>query len=248
MGELGPSEMRARIRAMPELTVVVPVYNEEQLVGDAVETLARTLDGAHIDYQLRVYDDGSRDGTASVLRELAVRNERIVVITKPNSGHGPTIARGYREATGEWIFQMDSDGEMPADQILTLWNRRSEFDFLIGRRISRQATTVRRLFTAVCRLMVRILFGGRIHDVNSPFRLMRKAWLLKALPWIPETAAAPNVMLSALASRSDARIFEMDVPYQQRRVGTGSLTSFRLWKLASIALLQTLATAFHRNR
>ncbi|MEO6259965.1 MAG: glycosyltransferase family 2 protein, partial [Thermoanaerobaculia bacterium] len=123
---------------MPELTVVVPVYNEEQLVGDAVETLAQTLEGVHIDYEIRLYDDGSRDGTNAVLRQLATGNERITVIAKPNSGHGPTIARGYREAAGDWIFQMDSDGEMPAEQMLSLWKRRAEFDFLIGRRVSRR--------------------------------------------------------------------------------------------------------------
>ena len=233
---------------MPELTVVVPVYNEEQLVGGAVGTLARTLDGAGIDYEMRLYDDGSRDGTASVLRELAEANPRIVVISKANSGHGPTIARGYREAFGEWVFQMDSDGEMPSEQILSLWTRRAGFDFLIGRRVSRQATLVRRLFTAVCRLIVRGLFGGRIHDVNSPFRLMRRTWLAGVLPRVSETAAAPNVTLSALASRSDARIFELDVPYQQRRVGTGSLTSFRLWKLAAVAFAQTLGAALPRRR
>jgi dolichol-phosphate mannosyltransferase len=228
----------------PALTVVMPVYNEEAAVAGVVRDWATELDRLAIDYELRVYDDGSRDRTADVLLELSKEIPRLLVTRHANRGHGPTILRGYREARGEWVFQTDSDGEMEPDSFGKLWAERERYDFLFGIRAGRVWTAPRWLMTRVSRLAVRMLFGSGVADVNTPYRLMRRARLAELLAGLPDDLFAPNVILSGLAVRQGLRIWQTPVPHQGRRLGAGSLVSVRkLIKPASRSLRQTFAVA-----
>ncbi len=164
----------------PALTVVMPVYNEAAAIGDVVRAWAKELDRLGIDYEMRVYDDGSRDATATVLEELSHEVPRLLVTRHSNRGHGPTILRGYREARGEWVFQSDSDGEMEPDSFSLLWDRRADYDFLFGIRGGREWTPPRWVMTRASRLAVRMLFGKGVLDVNTPYRLMRRERLARA--------------------------------------------------------------------
>ena len=85
----------------PALTLVMPVYNEAAAIGGVVRSWAAELDRLGIDYEMRVYDDGSRDQSAAVLEQLSNEVPRLLVTRHSNRGHGPTILRGYREARGE---------------------------------------------------------------------------------------------------------------------------------------------------
>jgi glycosyltransferase involved in cell wall biosynthesis len=233
----------------PALTVVMPVYNEEAAIGDVVRAWAAELDRLSIDYELRVYDDGSRDSTTPVLEELSNELPRLLVTRHSNRGHGPTILRGYREARGEWVFQTDSDGEMEPDSFGRLWAERERHDFLFGIRAGRVWTAPRWVMTRVSRLAVRALFGKGVADVNTPYRLMRRERLAQLLVGLPDDLFAPNVILSGLAVRRGLRIWETPVPHQGRRHGGGSLVTFRkLIKPASRSLRQTLAAARGRSR
>jgi dolichol-phosphate mannosyltransferase len=228
----------------PALTVVMPVYNEEAAVGGVVRAWAVELDRLGIDYELRVYDDGSRDRTGEALVKLSEEIPRLLVTRHSNRGHGPTILRGYREARGEWVFQTDSDGEMEPDSFGRLWAERDRYDFLFGIRAGRVWTAPRWVMTRVSRLAVRALFGKGVADVNTPYRLMRRARLAELVSGLPDDLFAPNVILSGLAVRAGLRIWQTPVPHQGRRHGGGSLVSFRkLIKPASRSLKQTIAAA-----
>jgi glycosyltransferase involved in cell wall biosynthesis len=233
----------------PALTVVMPVYNEEAAVGGVVRAWAAELDRLGIDYELRVYDDGSRDRTGEALVKLSEEIPRLLVTRHSNRGHGPTILRGYREARGEWVFQTDSDGEMEPDSFGRLWAERERHDFLFGIRAGRVWTAPRWVMTRVSRLAVRMLFGKGVADVNTPYRLMRRERLAELLTGLPDDLFAPNVILSGLAVRRGLRIWETPVPHQGRRHGGGSLVSFRkLIKPASRSLKQTIAIARHQGK
>jgi glycosyltransferase involved in cell wall biosynthesis len=194
-----------------------------------------------------VYDDGSTDKTGAVLRDLTVHIPRLVVISQTNRGHGPTILRGYREARGEWVFQTDSDGEIPAAPFRELWARRTAYDLLLGYRSRRRLAPARRIVTYGSRLAVWALFGSAVRDVNSPFRLVRREWLHATLPRMPADAFAPNVILAGLAARGRLRIHEQPVPYRARPTGKGSLVASRLWRGACRSLIETVAVAVGRD-
>jgi dolichol-phosphate mannosyltransferase len=229
------------------LSVVMPVYNEERSIASVIDEWTGVLDALGVDYELRVYDDGSRDQTAAILRRIAADKPRVVASSHPNRGHGPTIMRGYAEARGEWVVQTDSDGEMPASEFERLWRNRELYDFLLGSRDGRHAPRHRRVLTGGSRLIVAALFGRGVRDVNSPFRLMRGTWLREQLRRMPADAAVPNIILSGLAGRDGARILEVPVPHTGRRAGATSLNVRRIVKLSLRAVLDALRVALARS-
>jgi glycosyltransferase involved in cell wall biosynthesis len=231
-----------------ELTVVVPVYNEEGAIAAVLASWAVDLERLGIDYRIAVYDDGSRDGTPRILGDLAERDPRLSVVRHANRGHGPTILRGYREARSPWILQIDSDGEMSSSHFASLWRERESHDFLVGARLDRVSAPVRRLVSAGSRAAVHLLIGNGVRDVNSPYRLMRRERLLPLLDVLPEDPFAPNVLLSGLAARARLRVLECPVPHEGRRVGRGSLTSRRLWAGIVRSFRDTLVTAVRVRR
>ncbi len=233
---------------MPALSIVMPVYNEADALEGVVAEWVAMLDAASIDYELRIYDDGSRDGTADVLRRLAADNARIVAATHGNRGHGPTLMRGYAEARGEWVFQTDSDGEIEASSFASLWSVRDRFDFLVGERVGRLSPMHRKVLTAGSRAVVALLFGRAVADVNSPYRLMRGAWLRRILPLIPGNAAVPNIILTGLAAKTDARVFTAPVAHVARRTGKTSLNVRRIARLALRAVIDAAGVARRRLR
>jgi dolichol-phosphate mannosyltransferase len=232
----------------PELSIVMPVYNEAQALESVVAEWMAMLDDASIDYELRIYDDGSRDSTAEVVRRLAAEHSKIVATTHENRGHGPTLMRGYAESRGEWVFQTDSDGELEAASFPRLWSERDRFDFLIGEREGRLSPMHRKLLTGGSRAVVALFFGRAVADVNSPYRLMRGTWLRGVLALIPARAAVPNIILTGLAAKSEARVFAMPVRHLARRTGKSSLNLRRIARLAIRALIDTASVAIRRMR
>ncbi len=226
-----------------ELTVVVPVYNEETAIAGVLASWAVDLERLDVDYRLAVYDDGSADGTPRILGDLAERDPRLRIVRHSNRGHGPTILRGYREARSPWVFQVDSDGEMASSHFGSLWRERERYDFLVGDRQDRESVLVRRMVSAGSRAAVHLLLGRGVRDVNSPYRLMRRAALAPLLDRLPENAFAPNTLLSGLASRAGLRILEVPVPHQGRRSGRGSLNARRLAAGVFRSFRDTVATA-----
>jgi dolichol-phosphate mannosyltransferase len=226
-----------------ELSVVIPAYNEATAIGEVLEAWSAELGRLGIAHEIRVYDDGSADGTADVLREAAARLPRIVVVTHANRGHGPTVLRGYREASADWIFQTDGDGEGSPDDFATLWRRRDAYDFLVGRRTDRRVPLPRRCLTVGCRLAVQLLFGASIHDANSPYRLMRRSRLVEMLDQVPDRTFAPNAILSGLAARRRLRIHETPVRWERRRAGGGSIFGWRVVRAALRALRDAIVIA-----
>jgi dolichol-phosphate mannosyltransferase len=246
-GRAVPREGKGK-EANLELTVVMPVYNEEAALPGVLAAWTGELDRLGMDYRLCVYDDGSRDGTGRVLEEEARRHPRVVARSHANRGHGPTILRGYREAEGDWVFQVDSDGEMPPGGFESLWSRREAYDLLVGSRAGRKEPPVRYLITAVSRLTVRALFGRGVADVNAPYRLMRRERLQALLQEIQGEPFAPNVILSGLAARARLRIGEWPVPCVGRHAGRSSLTPVRILKGSVRSFFETLGTAARRRR
>jgi len=227
------------------LTVVIPLYNEEGAARTVVAGWDDLLTSLGIDYELRAYDDGSLDSTSSILDELTRDRPRVVAVRQSNRGHGPTILRGYREARGEWVFQVDGDDEMSPASFPAFWKERDQADLVIGYRSDREAPIGRRIISAVSRIAVRLLFGGAVRDVNVPYRLYRTRALTEMLSMIPPETFAPNVILVGLAVSRGLRIVELPVPHQKRRTGESSLGRISMWRCAARAFWQTLTVAFH---
>jgi len=133
----------------PELAVVMPVYNEEGAIRNVIRKWSDELQRLEIDFEIHAYNDGSKDKSLQVLRELASQNPGLIIYDKANSGHGPTILQGYREnSRAEWIFQIDSDDEIGCEGFEELWKNRKRYSFLIGHRIRERQPLSRKVVNA----------------------------------------------------------------------------------------------------
>jgi dolichol-phosphate mannosyltransferase len=224
-----------------ELVVVIPVYNEEGAITGVVRKWVQELLRLQIDYQMHIYNDGSRDRTQEILRELSSKNPGVVVHSKANSGHGPTILQGYREnSDATWILQIDSDDEIGTESFETLWSKREGYDFLLGCRNGKKRPWSRKIVSGLSRLTVKALYGKGVYDVNSPFRIMRGEVFRDLFFLIPETVFAPNVLVAGYAAYKNLSILEVPVTQTDRRTGEVSIKKFKLLKAALKSLLQTV--------
>ena len=224
-----------------ELIVVMPVYNEADCIGGVIRDWKSALDQLGVDYEILALNDGSTDPTRAALCAFC-DDPRVEIINKPNSGHGPTILQGYREAAerATWVFQVDSDDEMKPDAFANFWKRRDKYDAIFGVRAAREQDSARRLLSAGSRLAVRLLFGRGVRDVNVPYRLMRAEKLAPIVRAIPGDTFAPNVLIAGVFGKNRRRIINFPVLHENRKTGTGSLTNSKVWKVAARALVQTL--------
>ena len=224
-----------------ELAVVMPVFNEQDCIVRVVSSWRRVLRALGVRFLLIVLDDGSTDRTAERLAAFA-GDPRVMVIKKPNSGHGPTILQGYHRAAGlaEWVFQCDSDDEMEAKHLPALWEKRRDYDALFGSRSGRKQGLGRRLISICSRLTVAALFGPDVEDVNTPYRLIRADVLRQIIAQIPHDTFAPNVIISGALAGSGLRIHNQPVPHHPRRTGAPSMVKWSLWRAAFRSFWQTL--------
>lgn len=226
------------------LAIIMPVYNEEEAITGVLEKWVMALDQLNIDYTVNPYNDGSKDSSLDKIRKSASKFPgRVVPHDKKNSGHGPTILLGYREACDaeyDWIFQIDSDDEMGPEQFGELWSHRNEYDFLTGFRDGRKQPLPRRIISFVSRLSVRIFYGKSIWDVNTPYRLMRRMAFENIYRAIPPDTFAPNVILSGMAARKKMRSSETPIPQHDRRTGEVSIKKWKLLKAAMKSFCQTV--------
>ncbi|MEW5818725.1 MAG: glycosyltransferase family 2 protein [Cyanobacteriota bacterium] len=228
-----------------ELNLVIPVYNEQEAIGNVLEKWSEELDRLSINYKIHVYNDGSKDKTLDILNKISCKLKNVIVHDKLNSGHGPTILLGYREnSNSRWLFQIDSDDEFGPDDFEKLWKERENYDFLLGRKKESDAPLPRKIVSLISRLTVWILYGRGVYYVNSPYRLMRCEKFKDYYSKIPEDTFAPNVILTGIASNKKFRIYEIPVSYKLRTTGEVSIKKWKLFKVAARSFMQTIMFRF----
>lgn len=232
---------------MKELAVVMPVYNEEGAISNVVSKWISMLDTLNIDYNIFAYNDGSKDNTAFILKELSGKYSKLAVVNKENSGHGDTIRKAYIDTAQKynWIFQIDSDDEMSPDGFKNLWRQKDNFDFLIGIRERTCQPLIRQVISAISRITIKIFYGfSGPFDVNCPYRLMKSERFLKLFHTIPEKTFAPNVIISGYVAKEKIKFYQTEMAYKQRQTGTVSIRKFKLLKVSAVSFFQTIKFRF----
>jgi len=227
-----------------ELALVMPIYNEEECITDVVNAWHDELLRLKIDFKMILLNDGSKDGTKEKL-ELFEGNPRIVVINKENSGHGPTILKGYHKADdiAEWVFQTDSDNEIKPNYFFDLWRIRDNYDALFGIRTNRRQNIGRKFISLVSRMTIKLFFGSEVTDVNTPYRLIRAPILRQIIDQVPNDTFAPNIIISGALTALNVRICNLPVLHEGRKTGSVTIVKWKLWKAALKSFCQTIKVA-----
>ena len=202
----------------PSISAVLPAYNEEANLECAVRGLARVLDQVSSQSEIIVVDDGSRDGTSSLLSELGQYVPGLRVVTHAvNRGYGAAVRSGFAAARLEWVFLMDADNQFDPDQIRLLIEKSERADIVAGFRRKRQDPLPRRLNAWAFFSLVSILFGRLARDVNCAFKLIRRSFLGELD--LRSEGALINTELLVGARAKNGRIVEVAVQHYPRTAG-----------------------------
>jgi dolichol-phosphate mannosyltransferase len=241
---LRPDRITESLRA--PLAIVVPVFNESATIKSVIGSWMEKLDASATDYQFVLLNDGSTDATLDVLKSMEKEHpNRIIVVDKPNSGHGRTCRLGYDAAAAsvhvQWVLQIDSDGQCDPAYFSEFWDKKNDADCVFGRRTTRDDGIARSMTSKVCKLGATLLGGKDMVDPNVPYRLMRKTTLAAALATIPASFDIHNVAITFVLKK-DAHVRWAYVPirFLARQGGSNSINLLNVAHLG-ISMLFDLA-------
>jgi glycosyltransferase involved in cell wall biosynthesis len=200
-----------------ELSIVIPVYNEEENIEPLVSELTTVLSRLQQTYEIVIVDDGSRDGTFAKLRVLlAQRPELTIMRLKRNFGQTAAVAAGLAHASGETVILMDGDTQNdPADIPAMLAKLAEGNDLVAGWRFNRQDPFLnRRLPSMIANRLISWATQVKLHDYGCTLKVMRRT-VAKDLRLYGEM----HRFIPALAYERGAQIAELKVNHRPRLRG-----------------------------
>ncbi|HKI87276.1 MAG TPA: glycosyltransferase family 2 protein [Thermoanaerobaculia bacterium] len=209
------------------MTIAMPAYNEEDGIEEAVREALKTLDRLEGGGEVLVVDDGSTDGTSAILEEIQRGDPRLRVHRhEENLGIGGFNRSMVREARGEWIFFIGSDGEWDSNESLRFLAlaRSEELDGVLGYRTEKLYSPWRRLVSFSFNHLTRLCFGVGFRDVGS-IRLLRRS-LFGPLRLYSRSAFL-NAERLLVGVRAGARLAEVPVAHRPRLAGRGGGAKLR---------------------
>ena len=198
-------------------SLVIPLYNERENILPLYEALKETMDADEGRYECIFVDDGSSDGSAQLLRELAAVDSRIVVLRmKRNSGKSMALSSGFSAAQGEFILTMDGDLQHdPADIPRFVEKLEEGFDIVCGWRERRdEPSLMQRISTRISNTVLARLTGVKIHDFGGGFKAYRRE-LVSDLPLYGELQR----LIPALAMEEARSVCEVPIVVRPRKHG-----------------------------
>jgi glycosyltransferase involved in cell wall biosynthesis len=202
---------------IPRVSVVIPVFNEEDSLLQLRETLDRELHILNVSYEIIFIDDGSSDGSLALLREMVASDDRIKVIAfRRNFGQTAAMDAGFRHARGEVIVPMDADLQNdPADIGLLLSELDQGFDVIKGWRKKRQDKMMsRKIPSQVANWIISRVTGVHLHDYGCTLTAYRREILAPVRLY-----GEMHRFIPAYAVWAGGRIKEVEVRHHPRRWG-----------------------------
>ncbi|MCR4754899.1 MAG: glycosyltransferase family 2 protein [Lachnospiraceae bacterium] len=226
---------------MDRLFIISPAYNEAENINAFIDDWYPVIlkHDAKGTSRLVVIDDGSTDDTYRIIRDRVDSLPLLEVITKKNSGHGPTLIYGYEyalECGADYIFQTDSDGQTSPDEFESFWDMRHEHAAVFGFRPVRGDGFSRKIVEKVLCGVVKLIFGVSLPDANAPFRLMSRAYVKHYLSKMPSDYNLPNVILTVCGAYYHDDIFFSGISFKPRQGGTNSINIKKIFKIGCKAI------------
>jgi glycosyltransferase involved in cell wall biosynthesis len=220
---------------MPILSVIVPVYNEASTIRQVIDKIRL----ANIDKEIIVVDDSSNDGTDKLLGGLQYPNLKVMHHSS-NRGKGAAVLTGLSHASGEYVIVQDADFEYDPSDYIKLIDaiQRGKGDLILGARFTKgyHGMRIPKIGNRVLTGLMNMLFGVKLNDCFTCYKLMRKADLLGLS--LGSKSFDIEIEILAKAIRKNMRIVEVPVVYNPRtyhegkkiRIKDGIWAAIRIFK------------------
>ena len=209
----------------PVISVVLPVYEEAEVVQELVPEIILELEKQALPFEVVAVDDGSKDETLAILRNLKgeYSDQLRLVRHLYNKGNGSALRTGTRIAKGEIVIYMDSDGQHRPDEIPKLLSEIPPYDLVIGYRTRMyQGKWYRNVANRFYNRFASWLSGTEVKDLTSGFRAMRRSAVLHFLPLFPTGfSASSTITLAFLKAGYNVNFVPINV--QPRTMGKSKI-------------------------
>lgn len=207
------------VPAGPQISVVLPAFNERQSLPVAVERALDVLPGIVDTFEVIIVDDGSTDGTGDVARALISRHHPALRLAEHrlNRGYGAAIRTGFGHAGGRLLFYTDADNQFDLADLEHFMPLIEHYDAVVGFRVYRYDSVLRSILSWIYNLIVRILFRVSVRDVDCAFKLFRRE-VIDAIV-IESDDFFVDAELVAKTRRWNFRLLEKGVRHYPRMAG-----------------------------
>jgi glycosyltransferase involved in cell wall biosynthesis len=226
-----------------DLSVVIPVFNEEDNLDPLWQELRPVLDRLGLAFEVVFVDDGSRDRSAEIIRGFRERDARVrLVRLKANAGETAANEAGFKVARGRWVVTMDADLQNDPADIPTLLSHLDRWDAVTGWRVNRAAgdSIVRRVSSRIANGIRNRLSDESVQDSGCTFRAFRRECLRELTLY-----RGFHRFIPTLLRMRGYRVLEIPVNHRRRRFGE---SKYGVMNRAFVAFADLLAVRWMKSR
>jgi len=210
------------------ISIVVPVFNEEESLPHFYKELIKNLPKLDKDYEIIFVDDGSTDSSLNIIKQLEKENLKVKAVGfRRNQGKAEALTLGFEKAEGDYIITLDADLQDRPEEIAKLLKevKNGNFDAVTGWRKDRQDNFLRTIPSKVFNLMVSIFRGLKLNDYNSGLKVYTKE-AAKSL----KLYGGRHRFIPILLDMNGFKVGEVPIVHSPRKYGKAKYGISRLWK------------------
>jgi glycosyltransferase involved in cell wall biosynthesis len=224
-----------------DISVVVPVYNEEENLPVLIPQIAEVLKPLGKTFEMIFVDDGSKDRSRRLLKKMALEYPQIRILGfKKNCGETAAGAAGIKEARGGIVITIDADLQNDPKDIPRMLDYLKEYDMVTGWRQKREDSWVKRITSRIANRIRNSLSGEEIQDSGCTFRAYKRECLQEI-----KLYKGMHRFIPSLVKMEGYRVIEIPIAHHPRKFGVSKYTTWnRMWR----AFIDLLAVKWMKNR
>lgn len=212
------------------LSIIIPVYNEELIIKQTVNSILKELYKNKINFELILVDNGSFDSTPKILNMLKDKNIKIVKL-KQNQTFGGGVIAGLAYARGNYVGISCADNQVKAEDIVRLYKiaEKRNLDFCKGDRKLKYKKWFRRFASRMYKILVKMLFALKINDINGYPIIMKRSVYKGINPQLRNWVI--NVEMLYKAKNKNYKVTEIPLDYMERGGGKSHVNFMVVWSM-----------------
>lgn len=215
--------------------MILPVYNEVKSIEPIINEFYYEI-GSKVEMEIVVREGGSTDGTKEALTKLSQSIPMKPIFKEEKGGYMRDVKDGLRQTDTEYVLFMDSDGQYVASDFWKLYEKRDDYDMIIGQKTKRADPPHRIFLSKVFHAMVKALFKLPVHDPDCGYRIMKKT-VIDSI--VDEVKFLEDSFWTEFTIRAFKKGFKLlEVPIQHRRRFSGSSKLYKPSRLLKIIVSQ----------
>ncbi len=225
--------MKPAKNKIPEVSITIPIYNEEEGIEETLTNLVSTLEKQKVDYEFVLVNHGSWDNTHLVLAKLAKKNKRLRVLNlAKNLGYGGGIMHGFSHSFGKYIGFTCADEEVSAEDVFKIYDalRKSDYDVSKSLRTDRKDGYFRKFTTFIFNSLISLRFNLGLKDING-YPIFMKRELFPPVK-TNEIAYLFNLDFLIKMKKEGYKILEIPIIHHERKKGKSYMKLSRIFKMA----------------